>query len=153
MAPPPTYVQISLKYSRTYQERTQEQISRDARTGEIPRLFNARMNASRKARSATERHWPWDRGRPRLHPPERKRRRKLSASAAQTPRNRYRPSATHPSKRTRMTRVPIYRSNGRYYGYPRCCIAEFIEGIERRDAAPTDAEYRKANRAGQTLGR
>ncbi len=46
-----------------------------------------------------------------------------------------------------MTGAPIYRSNGRYYGYPTCCIAEFIEGIERRDAAPTDAKYRKANRA------
>jgi hypothetical protein len=46
-----------------------------------------------------------------------------------------------------MNSYSTYTSNGRHYGYPPCCIADFIEGLRRRDSATTVAEYRKANRA------
>jgi hypothetical protein len=46
-----------------------------------------------------------------------------------------------------MKRASLLKSNGSYYGYPPCCIAEFIEGVRVRDAAQTPAEYSKISKA------
>lgn len=46
-----------------------------------------------------------------------------------------------------MKRAVIFRLNGRYYGYPACCIAEFITDLTKRDSASSETEYRKLQAA------